>query len=151
MDVLLRPTIRFVLTGHLISPFPLSLPRTLTVINICYRHDFGYRNFKKQARFSATSKARIDSNFKKDMFNQCAKESFRDACEATATVYYEAVKAFGKKRKVEILGARIAEDGAKFCDRGRRDVTSSSNIIERVSFLATSSCRCPSVVTKECS
>lgn len=76
------------------------------VINSCYRHDFGYRNFKKQSRFTDANKARIDSNFKTDMFNQCKSENFQDACEATATVYYEAVKAFGKKRAVEILEAR---------------------------------------------
>ncbi|KAH7392140.1 prokaryotic phospholipase A2-domain-containing protein [Phaeosphaeria sp. MPI-PUGE-AT-0046c] len=79
-------------------------------INSCYRHDFGYRNFKKQGRFTDANKARIDSNFKKDMFTQCASERFQDACEATATVYYEAVKAFGKKRAVEILEARRAEE-----------------------------------------
>ncbi|CAN9469607.1 unnamed protein product [Alternaria alternata] len=43
-------------------------------INSCYRHDFGYRNFKAQNRFEA-NKARIDDNFKTDMFNQCANES----------------------------------------------------------------------------
>jgi hypothetical protein len=36
------------------------------------------------------------------MFNQCRSERFQDACEATATVYYEAVKAFGRKKAVEI-------------------------------------------------
>jgi hypothetical protein len=82
----------------------------ITVINSCYRHDFGYRNFKKQARFTKANKARIDSNFKKDMVNQCQVENFREACEATATVYYEAVKAFGKKRAVDVLGARRAAE-----------------------------------------
>lgn len=44
------------------------------------------------------------------MFNQCATESFTTACEATATIYYEAVKAFGKKRAAEILEARMAAE-----------------------------------------
>jgi hypothetical protein len=44
------------------------------------------------------------------MLNQCKSESFEDACEATATVYYEAVKAFGKKRAAEILEARRAAE-----------------------------------------
>ncbi|CAN9257803.1 unnamed protein product [Alternaria alternata] len=65
-------------------------------INSCYRHDFGYRNFKAQNRFEA-NKARIDDNFKTDMFNQCASESAKGPCEATATLYYEAVKAFGRR------------------------------------------------------
>ena len=43
------------------------------------------------------------------MFTQCATESFKTACEATATIYYEAVKAFGKKRAIEILEARAAQ------------------------------------------
>ncbi|KAH7082418.1 prokaryotic phospholipase A2-domain-containing protein [Paraphoma chrysanthemicola] len=82
-------------------------------INSCYRHDFGYRNYKKQARFTDAAKARIDNNFKQDMLNQCKNENFEDACEATATVYYEAVKAFGKKRAVEILEARRASEEAR--------------------------------------
>ncbi|CAN9194652.1 unnamed protein product [Alternaria alternata] len=65
-------------------------------INSCYRHDFGYRNFKAQNRFEA-NKARIDDNFRTDMFNQCANESAKGPCEATATLYYEAVKAFGRR------------------------------------------------------
>jgi hypothetical protein len=81
-----------------------------TVLDSCYRHDFGYRNFKKQSRFTEANKARIDTNFKTDMFNQCQNEKFKDACKATATVYYEAVKAFGKKKAAEILEARMAED-----------------------------------------
>lgn len=74
----------------------LILIHMLTVINSCYRHDFGYRNFKAQNRFEA-NKARIDDNFKTDMFNQCANESAKGPCEATATLYYEAVKAFGRR------------------------------------------------------
>ncbi|KAF1935588.1 hypothetical protein EJ02DRAFT_314200, partial [Clathrospora elynae] len=76
----------------------------------CYRHDFGYRNFKKQTRFTDANKALIDSNFKNDMFNQCAKEKKRDACEATATVYYEVVKLFGRKTAAEIAEARRAAE-----------------------------------------
>jgi hypothetical protein len=33
------------------------------------------------------------------MFNQCATESAKGPCEATATLYYEAVKAFGKREE----------------------------------------------------
>jgi hypothetical protein len=45
------------------------------------------------------------------MYNQCASEKFKKACETTATLYYEAVKAFGKKRASEILEARRAAEG----------------------------------------
>lgn len=30
----------------------------------CHRHDFGYRNYKAQNRFTDAGKAKIDSNFK---------------------------------------------------------------------------------------
>ncbi len=30
----------------------------------CQRHDFGYRNYKAQTRFTDSGKAKIDSNFK---------------------------------------------------------------------------------------
>jgi hypothetical protein len=33
------------------------------------------------------------------MFNQCATEGAKGPCEATATLYYEAVKAFGKREE----------------------------------------------------
>jgi hypothetical protein len=94
------------------SPFPPSITiyiliHRYIVLDSCYRHDFGYRNFKKQARFTDANKARIDSNFKTDMFNQCRSETFQDVCEATATVYYEAVKAFGRKKAVEIRGVVV--------------------------------------------
>ncbi|KAF2177764.1 hypothetical protein K469DRAFT_528671, partial [Zopfia rhizophila CBS 207.26] len=64
----------------------------------CQRHDFGYRNYKKQNRFTDAGKARIDSNFKSDMYNQCSTEggAFEvAACKGVADVYYEAVKEFG--------------------------------------------------------
>jgi hypothetical protein len=89
------------------------------VLNSCYRHDFGYRNFKKQNRFEA-NKARIDSNFKKDMYNQCATEKHKNACEITADLYYEAVKVFGKKSAVAIQEARRAEMGYKEIEETER-------------------------------
>ncbi|KAG9186274.1 hypothetical protein G6011_02830 [Alternaria panax] len=75
-------------------------------INSCYRHDFGYHNFKAQNRFDA-NKARIDDNFKTDMFNQCAHESAKRVCKITATLYYEAVKAFGR-RDLEMAEGEMA-------------------------------------------
>lgn len=65
----------------------------------CQRHDFGYRNYKKQNRFTNDSKARIDQNFKNDMHNECNKYSVlkREACKGVADFYYEAVKEFGSK------------------------------------------------------
>ncbi|KAK3901531.1 prokaryotic phospholipase A2-domain-containing protein [Staphylotrichum tortipilum] len=61
----------------------------------CHRHDFGYRNYKKQNRFTDAGKASIDSNFKTDLYYQCRNVGARGVCEALADVYYAAVRAFG--------------------------------------------------------
>jgi hypothetical protein len=58
----------------------------------CHRHDFGYRNYKKQSRFSETNRLRIDNNFKADMYQVCGGNW---ACKRTADIYYEAVRKFG--------------------------------------------------------
>ncbi|KAI6783458.1 uncharacterized protein J7T54_005487 [Emericellopsis cladophorae] len=63
----------------------------------CQRHDFGYRNYKDQGRFSDANKLRIDDKFKSDMYGQCAGESAQGACEALANVYYQAVRWFGRE------------------------------------------------------
>jgi hypothetical protein len=44
------------------------------------------------------------------MSNQCANEGAKGLCDATATLYYEAVKAFGKKRAVEMEEKKIDAD-----------------------------------------
>lgn len=70
----------------------------------CQRHDFGYRNCKAQSRFTDANKAKIDSNLKSDLYNQCAKEDDQAAegvCKGVADVYYDAVWDFGAKRAVE--------------------------------------------------
>jgi hypothetical protein len=58
----------------------------------CNRHDFGYRNYKKQDRFTENNRLKIDNNFKADMYSQCGDNV---ACKGTANVYYEAVRRFG--------------------------------------------------------
>lgn len=92
----------------------------MAVENSCYRHDFGYRNFKAQSRFSDANKLKIDNNFKTDLYNQCSSESFASVCRRLADVYYTAVRAFGKKAALEVLKAAqpameaaIAEEKAK--------------------------------------
>ncbi|MEV0728908.1 MULTISPECIES: phospholipase [Polymorphospora] len=63
----------------------------------CYRHDFGYRNYKAVGQFS-THKARLDSAFYEDLKRVCATyNSFvRPACTSLAWTYYQAVRTFGK-------------------------------------------------------
>ncbi|OAX83076.1 hypothetical protein ACJ72_02564 [Emergomyces africanus] len=66
----------------------------------CYRHDFGYRNYKAQDRFTRDNKKKIDKNFRSDLYNECAKEKDdgkEEACKDIADIYYWAVSAFGKR------------------------------------------------------
>ncbi|GAA2835216.1 MULTISPECIES: phospholipase [Crossiella] len=58
----------------------------------CHRHDFGYRNFKKQGRWNADAKARVDNKFKSDLYGIC-KGNW--ACNRIADLYYAAVRRWG--------------------------------------------------------
>lgn len=62
----------------------------------CQRHDFGYRNYKEMGTFSA-HKSRLDSAFYEDLKRVCNRYSgaTKSACNSTAWVYYQAVRAFG--------------------------------------------------------
>jgi hypothetical protein len=61
-------------------------------LTACWRHDFGYRNYKAQHRFTENARARIDGQFKADMYTICNGRVF---CQATAEVYYLGVRQFG--------------------------------------------------------
>lgn len=58
----------------------------------CHRHDFGYRNYKRQARFTAANRLRIDDRFLADMYSVCGGDG---SCRSVARVYYSAVRLFG--------------------------------------------------------
>ena len=58
----------------------------------CYRHDFGYRNYKKQSRFNETTRLSLDRRFRTDMYEVCAGNW---ACRRVADIYYAAVREFG--------------------------------------------------------
>jgi hypothetical protein len=62
----------------------------------CWRHDFGYRNYKAMGRFPA-NKDRLDSAFYADLKRKCATYSFvsQPACLSLAWTYYQAVRQFG--------------------------------------------------------
>lgn len=69
----------------------------------CRRHDFGYRNYKKQNRCSQKFKDSIDQNFKKDMKNYCHnkykhwyQKGEKKLCQEAADKYYDGVRDFGK-------------------------------------------------------
>ncbi len=58
----------------------------------CYRHDFGYRNYEEQSRFTEPNRLAIDDNFRADMYSTCDGDT---ACESVANLYYFAVREFG--------------------------------------------------------
>ncbi|NUU25114.1 MAG: phospholipase [Streptomycetaceae bacterium] len=61
-------------------------------LQACWRHDFGYRNYKAQGRFTEAARLRIDDRFHADMYTLCGG---RPLCRATADLYYEGVRRFG--------------------------------------------------------
>jgi hypothetical protein len=67
-------------------------PFGFNFVKACYRHDFGYRNYKRQGRFTAGARLRIDNRFRADMYRVCAG---RWACNRFADVYYAAVRQYG--------------------------------------------------------
>ena len=62
----------------------------------CRRHDFAYLNYKAQGRYQH-GKSRLDDNFKKDMYAECAKHKGAggNICRSMAGIYYWAAKEFG--------------------------------------------------------
>lgn len=62
----------------------------------CKRHDFGYRNYKKQKRFTEANRLRIDNKFKEDMYYFCTHEGILESpCRGLANTYYAFVREFG--------------------------------------------------------
>lgn len=67
-------------------------PFGFNLVKACYRHDFGYRNYKRQGRFTEANRLAIDNNFKDDMYEVC---NGNWACNRFADTYYWAVRQFG--------------------------------------------------------
>ena len=67
-------------------------PFGFNLVKACYRHDFGYRNYKDQGRFTEANRLTIDNNFKDDMYEVC---NGNWACNRFADTYYLAVRQFG--------------------------------------------------------
>lgn len=64
----------------------------------CDRHDFAYKNYKAQGRFTSENKKRIDKVFQEDMFRQCKiEEGSQDACHLTASVYHRNARTFDRR------------------------------------------------------
>ncbi|KAI9786323.1 MAG: hypothetical protein M1816_008064 [Peltula sp. TS41687] len=84
-------------------------PSGFNFLDACKRHDFGYRNYRNQRRFSERNRRRIDENLRSDLYRECASEA-RDeedddegethrarvwACRRLADVYVGVVRALG--------------------------------------------------------
>jgi len=67
-------------------------PFGFNFVKACYRHDFGYRNYKRQGRFTEPNRLSIDNNFKADLYTIC---NGNWACNRIADIYYGAVREFG--------------------------------------------------------
>lgn len=67
-------------------------PFGFNFVKACYRHDFGYRNYKKQSRFNETTRLSLDNRFKSDLYQICGSNW---SCKRIADVYYAAVREFG--------------------------------------------------------
>jgi hypothetical protein len=65
----------------------------------CWRHDFGYRNYKAIGTFSA-NKSRLDDMLYFDLRAKCATYNafVRSSCNGLAWTYYQAVREFGALR-----------------------------------------------------
>ncbi len=72
--------------------FSPDAPFGFAFLPTCHRHDFGYRNYKRQARFNESTRLSIDNKFRSDMYSVCGSNWF---CKRTADTYYYAVRQFG--------------------------------------------------------
>jgi hypothetical protein len=77
----------------------------------CWRHDFGYRNYKAIGAFGA-NKSRVDSAFYSDLKRKCATYGsvVRPACYSLAWTYYQAVSVFGSLAAVSEADLEAAAD-----------------------------------------
>lgn len=99
--------------------FSPDKPRGYDFKPSCQRHDFGYRNTKKQKRFTKAMKKRVDDNFKKDLYKYCSKFSGLSSwkgveCRRIADTYVAAVRKFGKRDEeaVEEVEDVVVEEGS---------------------------------------
>jgi hypothetical protein len=81
----------------------MDKPDGFDFVAACRRHDFGYRNYRAQERFTEDNRHRIDDNFKKDMYTVCAGyKGWRSwqgvSCRRWADSYHQFVRQFGNKK-----------------------------------------------------
>ncbi|WP_436532551.1 phospholipase [Actinoplanes sp. HUAS TT8] len=63
----------------------------------CWRHDFGYGNYKRAGGIFAENKKRLDVALYEDIKRKCRTypAATRPACYSIAWIYYQAVSVFG--------------------------------------------------------
>ncbi|GAA1071805.1 phospholipase [Nocardiopsis composta] len=95
----------------------------------CVRHDFGYRNFKLQERFTEDNRARIDGVFRDDLYGICDGDW---VCRGVADIYYAAVRAFGGQSADtgEALERGEVEEKAELLMRTAEEVESADDPAE---------------------
>lgn len=81
-------------------------PFGFTFLPACHRHDFGYRNYRAQGRFTEDGRLTVDNRFRSDMYGICGSNWW---CRRTADVYYWAVRQFG----AAVAGTAEAVERAK--------------------------------------
>jgi hypothetical protein len=82
-------------------------------IRACHRHDFGYRNYKRQARFTESARLNIDNRFRSDMYSICGSNWF---CKRAADTYYYAVRQFGNSALSTAHAVQLAKQHAATVD-----------------------------------
>ncbi|RDA83992.1 hypothetical protein CP532_6960 [Ophiocordyceps camponoti-leonardi (nom. inval.)] len=70
-------------------------PFNFPFIDACFRHDFGYQNYRRQFRFTVDNKKRIDDNFLKDLVFRCQTVKAKHACIRLAELYHLGVQVYG--------------------------------------------------------
>ncbi|GIF13830.1 phospholipase [Actinoplanes teichomyceticus] len=73
----------------------------------CWRHDFGYRNYRAARAFDATVKRRVDDALYADLKRRCATYPAKSqpVCRAVAGLYHRAVVTLGPLEPVVPKGA----------------------------------------------
>ena len=79
------------------APVVGSEGRTFDFRIPCARHDFAYRNFAALGVLDETLRARIDDQFRKDLYKSCERQlrTRRVRCVAWAEIFVEVVRRVG--------------------------------------------------------
>lgn len=94
-----------------------DFPKGYNFQDSCYRHDFGYRNYRNQARLHlADNRKKIDKKLKKDCNDECTNHLAAELvfkwleCRRIAQLYYVAVRVFGKGKAKPKAGEGVGKE-----------------------------------------